>query len=158
MMDALLRDDRLRWDLAQLAATLDQLLPDGLGQRADFQGGEELTLEGALAQLGRLRRIDQLSARWAMSVRPRRSTRSIRTRSPSSSIASRPRSCAALQQLSKPLEEAGYAERTGNRLTLTPRGARRVGQNVLDELFARLRRDDFGGHGRDAIGRRRRAR
>ena len=26
MMDALLQDDRLRWDLAQLAATLDQLL------------------------------------------------------------------------------------------------------------------------------------
>ena len=31
MMDALLQDDRLRWDLAQLAANLDQLLPDGLG-------------------------------------------------------------------------------------------------------------------------------
>ena len=31
MMDALLRDDRLRWDLAQLASTLDQLLPEGLG-------------------------------------------------------------------------------------------------------------------------------
>ena len=52
MMDALLRDDRLRWDLAQLAATLDQLLPDGLGQRFDFQGGEQLSLQGALAQLG----------------------------------------------------------------------------------------------------------
>jgi len=61
MMDALLRDDRLRWDLAQLAATLDQLLPDGLGQRFDFQGTEELTLEGALAQLGRLRRLDELT-------------------------------------------------------------------------------------------------
>src|SRR5205823_647686 len=45
MMDALLRDDRLRWDMAQLAATLDALLPEGLGQRFDFQGGEQLTLE-----------------------------------------------------------------------------------------------------------------
>ncbi|MGI8929659.1 MAG: hypothetical protein ACR2H0_09400, partial [Candidatus Limnocylindrales bacterium] len=62
MMDALLRDDRLRWDLAQLAATLDQLLPNGLGQRFDFRGAEELTLEGALAQLGRLRRLDRLDA------------------------------------------------------------------------------------------------
>ncbi len=31
MMDSLLRDDRLRWDLAQLAATMDQLMPGGLG-------------------------------------------------------------------------------------------------------------------------------
>ena len=40
MMDSLLRDDRLRWDLAQLAATLDRLLPDGLGQRMRFRGDE----------------------------------------------------------------------------------------------------------------------
>jgi len=32
MMDALLRDDRLRWDLARLASNLDQLMPDGLGE------------------------------------------------------------------------------------------------------------------------------
>ena len=44
------------------------------------------------------------------------------------------------------LEEAGYAERTGKRLELTPRGARRLGQGVLDELFGKLRRDVFGGH------------
>ena len=36
-MDALLRDDRLRWDLAQLAANLDQLLPGGLGERRAVQ-------------------------------------------------------------------------------------------------------------------------
>ncbi|MGI8929480.1 MAG: vWA domain-containing protein, partial [Candidatus Limnocylindrales bacterium] len=58
----------------------------------------------------------------------------------------------ALQALFRALEEAGYAERTGSRLQLTPRGARRVGQRVLDELFARMRRDDFGGHARAASG------
>src|SRR3954468_16041080 len=62
MMDALLRDDRLRWDLAQLAATLDALLPQGLGQRYDFQGGEQLTLQGALAQLAQLNAMDQMAA------------------------------------------------------------------------------------------------
>ena len=38
MMDALLRDDRLRWDLAQLAANLDQLLPGGLGRPGTVRG------------------------------------------------------------------------------------------------------------------------
>jgi uncharacterized protein with von Willebrand factor type A (vWA) domain len=51
-----------------------------------------------------------------------------------------------LRELAHTLEEAGYIERNGRRLELTPRGARRLGQGVLDELFGRLRRDVFGGH------------
>ena len=152
MMDALLRDDRLRWDLAQLAATLDQLLPNGLGQRADFHGTEELTLEGALAQLGRLRRLDELTDQ----IGDVRSPAALDEIDPDELRAFLGRDAAvelrALKELSRALEQAGYAERNGNRLTLTPRGARRVGQKVLDELFARMRRDDFGGHGRSATG------
>jgi len=152
MMDSLLQDDRLRWDLAQLAATLDQLLPNGLGQRESFTGMEELTLEGALAQLGELRRLDQLSEQMGEV----RSPAELDEIDPDELGEFLDRDAAddlrALQDLSRALEEAGYAERNGNRLTLTPRGARRVGQKVLDELFARLRRDDFGGHGRSATG------
>src|SRR4051794_18510084 len=70
VMDALLRDDRLRWDLAQLAATLDALLPEGLGQRYDFRGGEQLSLEGALAQLGRLNRMDELASQMGSIAMP----------------------------------------------------------------------------------------
>src|SRR6266511_4095484 len=61
-MDALLRDDRLRWDLAQLAAILDQLLPGGLGERFRFGGDEPLGLEGALEQMGNLQALDALEA------------------------------------------------------------------------------------------------
>ena len=45
----------------------------------------------------------------------------------------------ALEDLADRLERAGYLERDGDRLELTPRGNRRIGQKVLDELFARLR-------------------
>jgi uncharacterized protein with von Willebrand factor type A (vWA) domain len=152
MMDALLRDDRLRWDLAQLAATLDQLLPDGLGQRYDFQGTDELTLEGALAQLGRLRRLDALSTQVGDVVTPA----ALDDIDPDELSEFLDQDAAddlkALQRLARLLEDAGYAERGGNRMTLTPRGARRIGQGVLDELFARMRRDDFGGHGRPQSG------
>jgi uncharacterized protein with von Willebrand factor type A (vWA) domain len=152
MMDALLRDDRLRWDLAQLAATLDQLLPDGLGQRFDFQGTEQLTLEGALNQLGQLRRLDELSAQMG----DLRTPAALDEIDPDELSELLDREAAdqlrALQALARTLEEAGYAERNGNRLQLTPRGARRVGQGVLDELFARMRRDAFGGHERHASG------
>jgi uncharacterized protein with von Willebrand factor type A (vWA) domain len=152
MMDALLQDDRLRWDLAQLAATLDQLLPDGLGQRFDFHGAQELTLEGALAQLGQLRRLDQLSAQ----IGDVRSPEALAEIDPEEVSELLDRDAAeqvrTLKQLAKSLEDAGYAERHGSRLQLTPRGARRVGQKVLDELFARLRKDAFGGHERQANG------
>ncbi|HET9457409.1 MAG TPA: VWA domain-containing protein, partial [Candidatus Limnocylindrales bacterium] len=43
--------------------------------------------------------------------------------------------------------------RRGERLELTPRGSRRIGQEVLDDLFARLSRDAFGGHRIDRAGR-----
>jgi uncharacterized protein with von Willebrand factor type A (vWA) domain len=152
MMDALLRDDRLRWDLAQLAATLDQLLPESLGQRFDFHGTQELTLEGALSQLGQLRRLDQLAAQ----IGDVRTPDALAEIDPDEIGEFLDRDAAdqlrALKELARSLEDAGYADKHGNRLQLTPRGARRVGQKVLDELFARLRKDAFGGHGRRAHG------
>ncbi len=59
----------------------------------------------------------------------------------------------ALDELARRLEEAGYLTRDGERLELTPRGSRMIGQRVLDDLFARLERDAFGGHRLDRAGR-----
>ena len=146
MMDALLRDDRLRWDLAQLAATLDQLLPGGLGERLSFRGDEPLSLEGALEQMARLQRMDRLADELTDADDPAAlaevdldEVRDLLDQESAQDLQ-------ALQQLARRLEEAGYAEFRGDRLELTPRGIRRIGQRVLDELFARLRRDGLGGH------------
>ena len=152
MMDALLRDDRLRWDLAQLAATLDALLPEGLGQRYDFQGGEQLTLQGALAQLGRLNQMDELARQIGEVGTPEALAEIDPDEIAELLDAESAADLRRLQQLAKLLEEAGYAERSGKHLELTSRGARRLGQGVLDELFGRLRRDVFGGHANRASG------
>jgi uncharacterized protein with von Willebrand factor type A (vWA) domain len=146
MMDALLRDDRLRWDLAQLAATLDALLPEGLGQRYDFQGGEQLSLQGALAQLARLNAMDQMAAQMDAIGSPDELANIDPDEIAQMLDAESAADLRRLQEMAKLLEEAGYAERNGKRLELTPRGARRLGQGVLDELFGKLRRDVFGGH------------
>ncbi len=146
MMDLLLRDDRLRWDLAQLAGTLDQLLPGGLGERLRFRGGEPLSLEGALAQMARLQQMDRLSEQLTDAADagrlPEVDPAEVRELLGPESA----QDLEALQRLARTLEEAGYMERVGDRLELTPRGTRRLGQRVLDELFAKLRRDAFGGH------------
>src|SRR5690349_23413833 len=65
MMDALLRDDRLRWDLARLASNLDQLMPDGLGEGYEFAGDEPLGLEPALDRIGQLQALDALEDQLA---------------------------------------------------------------------------------------------
>jgi len=153
MMEALLRDDRLLVDLAQLASNLDLLLPGGLGDRVSFGGDQPLGFEGALAQIARLQAMDRLEE--ALSD----------VEGPGDLAAIDPaevrellgddaaRDLEALDNLARRLEEAGYLTRDGERLELTPRGSRRIGQKVLDDLFARLQRDAFGGHRLDRPGR-----
>ena len=119
-----------------------------------FGGDEPLGLEGALAQIARLQAMDQLGGRPVrrrVAGRPRRA--SIATRSATCSATTAARELEALDDLARRLEEAGYLTRDGERLELTPRGSRRIGQKVLDDLFARLQRDAFGGHRIDRGGR-----
>ncbi len=153
MTDALLRDDRLRWDLAQLAANMDALLPDGLGDRYRFEGDQPLGLEGALEQLGRLQALDTLEDQLGEVGSPGDLTAidrgDVRELLGDDAV----RDLDALDDLARRLEQAGYLTRDGRRLELTPRGTRRIGQKVLDDLFARLRKDAFGGHRLDRRGR-----
>jgi uncharacterized protein with von Willebrand factor type A (vWA) domain len=152
MMDALLQDDRLRWDLAQLAATLDQLLPGGLGERFEFHGTDELSLTGALDQLGRLSRLDRLATELENLDSPPDLEQIDPDELGELVGPDAAEDLRRLQALARTLEEAGYAEKVGDKLSLTPRGARAMGQKVLDELFGRLRSDAFGGHARRASG------
>ena len=153
MMEALLRDDRLLVDLAQLASNLDLLLPGGLGDRVPFEGDEPLGLEGALGQIARLDAMDRLADTLSdvesagdLAAIDRDEVRDLLG---DDAV----RDLDALDDLARRLEEAGYLTRDGERLELTPRGTRRIGQKVLDDLFARLQRDAFGGHRIDRGGR-----
>jgi len=153
MMEALLRDDRLLIDLAQLASNLDMLLPGGFGERVPFGGDEPLGLDGALAQIGRLQAMDRLEESLAEAGSPTDLAAidrdDVRDLLGDDAI----RDLDALEDLAQRLEEAGYLTRDGERLELTPRGNRRIGQKVLDDLFARLQRDAFGGHRLERAGR-----
>ena len=153
MMDALLRDDRLRWDLARLASNMDQLMPDGLGEGYEFSGDEPLGLEPALDQIGRLQALDALEDALGEIEEPGDLADLDRDQVRELLGDESARDLAALDELARQLEEAGYLTHRGDRLELTPRGSRRIGQKVLDDLFARLSRDAFGGHRIDRAGR-----
>ena len=149
---ALLRDDRLAVDLARLAGQLDMLLPGGLGQPQPFSGDQPLGLEQALAQLDQLQALDALEGQidGTTGLGDLASIDRDQVRDLLGPDAERDLN--ALDDLTRQLEEAGYVERRGQRLELTPRATRRIGQKVLDDLFAKLRRDAFGGHRLDRSG------
>ena len=122
MMDDLLRDDRLRIDMARLAANLQAARPDlPYGEPYVFSGDEPAGLADALARLDAdlLRDLGGDDAADDLEQ---------------------------LRALARELEEAGYLQRDGGRLELTPRAARKLGTRALAEIFTRLRREGFGGH------------
>jgi uncharacterized protein with von Willebrand factor type A (vWA) domain len=153
MMEALLRDDRLMVDLAELASNLHLLMLGGLGDRVRFDGNEPLSLEGALAQIARLQAMERLEDALTDIDGPGDLVDIDRDQVRELMGDDAVRDLDALDDLARRLEEAGYLTRDGDRLELTPRGSRKIGQKVLDDLFARLQRDAFGGHRVDRGGR-----
>jgi uncharacterized protein with von Willebrand factor type A (vWA) domain len=153
MIEALLRDDRLLIDLAQLAANLDLLLPGGLGERVPFGGDEPLGFEQALDQIAALQAMDRLGDALSDVESPGDIASIDRAEVRDLLGDDAVRDLDALDDLARRLEEAGYLTADGGRLALTARGSRRIGQKVLDDLFTRLQRDAFGEHRVDRAGR-----
>jgi uncharacterized protein with von Willebrand factor type A (vWA) domain len=51
-----------------------------------------------------------------------------------------------LKEIERALEQAGLLTRTGGRLQVTPKGARKLGERALIRVFERLRMDRVGAH------------
>ena len=128
MMEALLRDDRLLIDLAQLAANLDLLLPGGLGERVPFSGDEPLGFEGALTQIEALQAMDRLEDSLSDIGSPGDLASIDRAEVRDLLGDDAVRDLDALDDLARRLEEAGYLTADGGHLALTARGSRRIGR------------------------------
>jgi uncharacterized protein with von Willebrand factor type A (vWA) domain len=147
MIDQLIGDDRLRVDLAELAMNLDAIAPlEGIRTRFPLTGDEPLSLAEAMHLMGVLQEMDEID---------RQLQEARRSGNPDALDPERMRDlvgeeeATALQELQdmlKQLEEEGYVRRNGDRLELTARGIRRIGQRALEEIFSKLRRDGFGRH------------
>jgi uncharacterized protein with von Willebrand factor type A (vWA) domain len=147
MMDELLRDDRLRWDMARLAGNLQALRPDqAFGEPYPFEGDEPMGLPEALAAIDRQQRYDTMEEQLVGARDPdglaRIDPELLRDLAGDDAT----EDLAQLRELTRSLEEAGYLERDGGRLELTARAARRLGTQALADIFSRLRRESLGGH------------
>jgi uncharacterized protein with von Willebrand factor type A (vWA) domain len=148
MMNAMLRDDRLRMDLARLAANLEQLYPmRQLNQRYPFQGDESLGLGDAMDLMQRLQNMDMLEKELKDVQYGQRGLQNINSEQVRELMGEEAAATLdQLKELPRILEEAGYIEKKGNRYELTPRGMRKIGQKALKDIFAHLKKDSFGKH------------
>ena len=147
LAEQLLADLDLRWQLDQLGQNLRSLFPDmGWDQAYRSLGGNPLGLLDAVQLVDRLGQIDALESLLAGATSPG----ALSEVDPEVASAllgdDGARSLERLAELSRLLEDAGLVERREGRLELTPRGLRRIGDNALRALFARLARDRLGRH------------
>jgi uncharacterized protein with von Willebrand factor type A (vWA) domain len=153
LMDQLLEDMDLRWQLDQLGQNLQQAFPQmGWNRGYDFSGQDPLGMADAMNMMETLGDLDQLEhlLRHATSPGALADVDIDRARELLGDDAAR--SLDQLADLAKLLQEAGLIENREGRLELTPKGMRRIGQNALSDLFGQLAKDRLGGHAVERIG------
>ena len=153
LSDQLLEDMDLRWQVEQLGQNLRQAVPDaGWDNSYQFEGMDPLDMGSASALMGELGDLDQLEQLMRSAPNPGALAEAdldrVRELLGDESAASLER----MAEITRMLAEAGLIEQREGRMELTPKGMRRLGQNALAELFAKLDRDQLGSHELDSRG------
>jgi uncharacterized protein with von Willebrand factor type A (vWA) domain len=147
LMDGLLGDMDLSWQMGRLAGNLRAMFPEASwDRRVSFSGSDIPGLAEASDLFSRLADLDQLEQLLSGSPQPGALAEidldRVRDLLGHDSAAS----LGELQRLARRLEDAALVEQREGRLELTPRGLRQIGQRALRELFSRLAKDRLGSH------------
>jgi len=147
ILESIVDSQGLRQEMNEFASHMRMLLPaPDFDSHYLFQGDESLSLSEALRLMEELQEIDQLekqldSARWG---EPLDDIDSERLRELLGEEAYQ-----ALEQWKRVLErleEAGYIQKKGQQLELTPKAIRKIGQKALRDVFAYIKREGTGKH------------
>jgi uncharacterized protein with von Willebrand factor type A (vWA) domain len=153
LADQLLDDVDLRWQLDQLGRNLQGLFPEmGWDRSFQGQGQDPLGMLEAVQLVDRLGQLEALEGLLAGATSPGALAEVDPDVVRDLLGEDGARSLERLAELARMLEEAGLTERREGRLELTPRALRRIGQNALADVFARLSRDRLGRHPEDREG------
>ncbi|MBW3557564.1 MAG: hypothetical protein KY454_11580 [Actinobacteria bacterium] len=153
LMDQLLGDMDLRWQMDRLSQNLQQAFPRaGWERRYNFSGQDPLGFAEAAQLMNELGDIDQLENLLRSATSPGALAEVDPERARDLLGEQGAQSLERLAELARMLERAGLIENREGRLELTPRGLRRIGQNTLSELFSRLVKDRAGRHQVDPAG------
>ncbi len=147
LAEQLLEDMDLRWQVDQLGEHLQSLFPQmGWDRRYDFSGQDPLGFAEAAQLMEQLGDIDQLENLLRGATNPGALAEVDIDRARELLGDQSARSLERLAELAKMLEQAGLIENKEGRYELTPKGIRKIGQNALSDLFAKLAKDKMGKH------------
>ena len=144
LMESLM-DGAAAQEMAQLAQALEGLFPD-LQRQYDFQGDDSLTLDQAMELMGQLGSMDELEQQIQELTRRGDLDQLDLEEIERLLGAEARRNLEQLQRIARMLEEAGYLQHNGERLELTPRGIRKIGDSALREVFLKLKKEFLGTH------------
>ncbi len=147
MMQSLLQDTRLQWDLAQLAANLERLDPGSTsGDDFNFSGDEPVTLQEAMRLMGDMNSMESLEQELIEAARSNDASQIDSSEIERLLGREAGEMAEQLQQITKMLEESGVIQRKGKNWELTPQAMRRIGQKALQDIFSKLRKGVSGSH------------
>ena len=153
LMDQLLEDMDLRWQVERLGQNLRSAFPQmGWERSYDFRGQDPLGFAQAGELMNQLGDIDQLENLLNSASNPGALADVDVDKARQLVGDDAANSLERLAELAKMLEEAGLIEQREGRLELTPKGMRKIGKNALSELFSKLARDRMGRHQAHRIG------
>ena len=146
LLDSLMDEDTTA-ELAELADMMDSVYPpDELSRRYDFSGQDEISMEEAMRIMDELQQMDQLEGQLKDIRSPEDLERVDEERLAEILGEEARQSWKELKKIMKRLEEAGYIRRRGDKLELTPKGIRKIGQKAIRDIFGQLKKDRVGSH------------
>ena len=154
MEDALAQalDPATQREMAEFASLMEPMMPmDDLRHQYPFLGDDTLTMEQAMDMMRDLQELDQLEQSLQEAMRTGNMD-DIDPEKLSELLGDDARQIYdELDKLRKMLQDSGYI--TGDdKMDLTARGIRRIGQKALKEVFAHLKKDRMGNHQMDDRG------
>jgi uncharacterized protein with von Willebrand factor type A (vWA) domain len=140
-------DEEIQRELQELQINLDILSPSqDLQNQYPFRGDEELDLLQAMALMGDLQDMDELERQLertqyggSLDDIDEDKLRDILGDEAADTLNQ-------LKDFLHALEDAGYIRRKGNQWELTPRGLRKLGEKALGEIYAQLKKSNYGRH------------
>ena len=145
-------DPQTQQEMAEFASLMERLMPmDDLRRQYPFLGDDSLTMERAMELMRHLQDQDRLEEALREAMR----TGNLEDVDPEKLAEllgeDARRAWEELDRLRKLLQEAGYVT-ADDKMDLTARGIRRIGQKALREVFAHMKKDRMGHHLTDIRG------
>ncbi len=147
LSEQLLSDMDLQQQMGQLSGNLQSMFPDmNWGQGYDTGGQNPLNFGQAMDLMSNLGDLDQIEQLLQGTTNPGALAEIDFERAAELLGEDSARSMEQMAEFTKMLEQAGLINNKGGALELTPRALRKVGQNVLGELYTKLSADRLGRH------------